>query len=372
MRVCFVCGNIYPLLAKRTDIPIVGGAEVQQYLIGQELARQGVEVSYVTEDFGQGTETVHDNFRVLAYKYSRNKVVQGLTIWRALEQANADLYYVRGVPKFLAILLMYCAIRRRQFVIGMSSNHTVYPKTGLSLPHYLTYRLALKVCALIIAQTNFQAMKLAQNYGIGEAVVIRNGTEISSLQSTSVKEKKEILWIGSIHPYKGVEKVFELAQALPNQRFVIVGGPSRGMEGYYEQIRVKAQHFSNIKWRGLIPNEHINEELSGALALINTTVTYYGVPNLEGFPNVYLEAWRNGVPTLTIDNDPDEIICQNGLGYHCQTIQQMANDLEQLAHNPILREQIGKAAREYCEREHEIKKIARQYVSVFTRIVDRG
>jgi glycosyltransferase involved in cell wall biosynthesis len=368
-----VCGNIYPVLANCGDVPVVGGAEVQQYLIGNELASRGVEVSYVTEDFGQGVETTCGNFRVLAYQYDRNKVWQGFTIWRALCLANADVYYLRGIPKFLGLLLLYYAWRHHPFVIGMTSNCNVYPRrnTGLAWPYYLVYRLALATSKAVVAQTEFQREYLEQNYGVHNALVIRNGSFINPFNPMLWRDQT-VVWVGTLYPYKGIEKVFELAQILPELQFEIIGGPGRGSEAYYDQMQLKAHNFGNIQWRGLVPNNQIDSEISGVLALINTTVTYQGIPNLEGFPNVYLEAWRNGVPTLTLNNDPDEVIHQNSIGYRCWTVEKMAADLARLASDTKARQQMGQSARDYVEQEHDMTKVADQYLVLFKKLVGKS
>ena len=63
LKVCFVAGGIYPVLAARPDLPTAGGAEVQQFAIARELRERGVEVVFVGEDRGQGRDTWPSGFR---------------------------------------------------------------------------------------------------------------------------------------------------------------------------------------------------------------------------------------------------------------------------------------------------------------------
>lgn len=370
-QLCFVDSNIYPLVAGRSDISTVGGAEVQQYLIGCELARHEVKVSYVTEDYGQGPAAIYGAHHVWSYRYDRNKLRQAVTLWQALAHANADLYYVRGAPNYLLLLLAFVTLKRRKLILAMSTNQLVYPRPyiGMSRPLHWIYRLALRKAAAVIAQTEFQRQKLAEHYQITHARVIRNGALPSSAVRSGPSEgHRPVVWLASIYPYKGPEQVFELARLLPDQRFIMAGGPWRGMAHYFEEIKHQAEGFANIEWRGPTSRDQIDPLLADALALINTTVTHQGIPNLEGFPNVYLEAWRNGVPTLTLSNDPDEIITRHGLGWRCDTVEQMAVNLQHLAQDPALRLRMGEAALAYFTREHDIHKLTKCYLQLVTEL----
>jgi glycosyltransferase involved in cell wall biosynthesis len=69
----------------------------------------------------------------------------------------------------------------------------------------------------------------------------------------------------------------------------------------------------------------------------------------EGFPNTFLEAWGNGKPIVSLNFDPDELICKNKLGFHSQTFEQLMKDIKTLVTNSQLRAEIGMNARRYIE-----------------------
>ncbi|MEP7356421.1 MAG: glycosyltransferase family 4 protein, partial [Anaerolineales bacterium] len=172
-RICFVCGNIYPLLSNRADLPVIGGAEVQQYLIAQGLAQAGFDVSFVSEDFGQGAEKMAGDFRVLAYQLSSNKLLQAQTLWRALRQADADIYYVRGLPKFSALIYLFARWHRRKLVQALAHDREVEPEIIQGWAHRLIYRFNFLWRAradLVIAQTRFQAERLRSRWGIAAQI----------------------------------------------------------------------------------------------------------------------------------------------------------------------------------------------------------
>jgi glycosyltransferase involved in cell wall biosynthesis len=155
-------------------------------------------------------------------------------------------------------------------------------------------------------------------------------------------------------------------------RFEVVGGPARGQLAYYEAKRADAARCPNLAWRGPLPHADIDGVLAGALALVHTGVTLSGAPTQEGFPNIYLEAWRNGLPVLTLHYDPDGVIARAGLGCRCGTIERMAAELERLAADPALRERIASSARGYVRREHDADRILAMYRALFDDILEGG
>jgi glycosyltransferase involved in cell wall biosynthesis len=370
MRVCFICGNLYPLLAGRSDIPIIGGAEVQQRLIANELTRHGATMSFVTEDFGQGPEWLVDAGPIYSYRFGRNKLVQASTLWRALARADADVYYVRGLPKFIGLLGAFSVARRRPLVVGLSCDEGACARdqARISWPVFASYRWVLARAAAVVAQTEKQQRGLARYYGVLEPLRIPNGTILPLTPPAAPPEGGAIVWVGSLHRRKGVEGLFRLAALLPKRRFEIVGGPARSELAYYQEKRAEAERLPNVKWRGQISNEGIDEVFSGALALAHTGVTQAGAAIKEGFPNVYLEAWRNGVPVVTLNYDPDEVICRNDLGSHCDTVEAMAAALERLAEDPERRRRLASVVREYVAREHDMIRIGETYWRLFSRL----
>src|SRR5205814_3695827 len=52
-HVCFLSPTTWPVISGARDIPVVGGAEVQQSIIAPALARRGYRVSMICYDYGQ-------------------------------------------------------------------------------------------------------------------------------------------------------------------------------------------------------------------------------------------------------------------------------------------------------------------------------
>jgi len=370
IRVCFVCGNIYPLLVSLPETAIVGGAEVQQYLIGAALAQRGFEVCYVTEDYGQGFETAVGGSRVFAYSFGRNKIKQGVSLWQALRQSDADIYYVRGMPKFGMMIFSFCRIQRRLIVQALANDVEVVPHGVVAPGDRLLYQVhaAWRARAdLVIAQTQYQRENLKHRWNT-DAVVVPNVVRVPGYPKGPGRAgSMTVLWVASISPRKRVELVGELAQRVPEAQFIVVGGPARKMEAYYDKMRPQVAAFPNVRWCGYVPYEQIGGYFRAADVFLHT-----GDGRREGFPNVFLEAWANGVPTLSLGTNPDRLISQQSLGFCYASIGQAAEGLRRLSIDRTLLREMGQRAWKYVSVVHAPDVVIPRYVELFSQLTCRG
>jgi glycosyltransferase involved in cell wall biosynthesis len=59
---------------------------------------------------------------------------------------------------------------------------------------------------------------------------------------------------------------------------------------------------SNFDYLGPVSFEESNSLFAKANIFINTSKAQ------EGFPNTFIQAWMQGVPTISLDFDPDNLI----------------------------------------------------------------
>ena len=159
---------------------------------------------------------------------------------------------------------------------------------------------------------------------------------------------------------KQPELFVRLAEAIPEARFQMIGGHS-GNQEFYDRIKEKSKRIPNFEFLGVVPFNEINEYFSRASILANTSM-------FEGFPHSFIQAWMHYVPVVSLNADPDELLCKNGLGFRSKTFDQLIEDVKTLLKDEALREEMGVNGREYVEREHDIKKSIEKYIELFNSI----
>src|SRR5262245_29566632 len=129
MKICLVGLENLPVLAREYGHHTIGGASVQQTLLGRALARRGHAVSMVVADYGQLDGAEWDGIRV--FKAYRPEA--GLPILRfihprwtgmrsALARADADIYYTSCAGMHVGLMAFFCRRFRKRLVFRAASD----------------------------------------------------------------------------------------------------------------------------------------------------------------------------------------------------------------------------------------------------------
>jgi glycosyltransferase involved in cell wall biosynthesis len=363
-KVCFVSLSSYPLLAGK-DMGYVGGAEVQQVLLAKELVKHGYRVAFVTYGDGQpGTEHIGD---IEIIKVYRRENVSGLSlfaktraVWRAMKMADAGIYFHEaGSP---GIVPVFCFFRRRNFVHYIPSDANV--SRGLAQTNVNFYRrvanwLDIKLAGVVICQSEFQKKMLKDNFG-REGLVIKNAFPLSPETTPEKTRPPVVLWVATISEVKQPDLFLKLAEAMPEARFQMIGGPGGNPE-LYQNIKEKATKIPNLEFPGFVPFDRVDEYFKSASIFINTS-------KYEGFSNTFIQAWMHYTPVVSLHSDPDGVIVKNKSGFHAETFDRLVADTKSLLENKVLREEMGANGRRYVEREHNMANVVGKYMEIFLNL----
>lgn len=337
--------------------------------LAKGLTKEGFEVSFIT--YGDGGEPIEyiDNIRVIK-TYMRNDVpslslpVKSWHVWRALIKANSDIYL--ETLETGGIISLFCRLRRRKSILLILSERDVMKRlTALKLKFYLTlaHRLNIRLANSVVAQSESQKKMLSQNFR-RESIIIKNPLPLHDDGMPAKHSSPIVFWVATIRLVKQAELFLELAKAIPEAKFQMIGGSALGEEQYFTSIQEAARHIPNLDFMGFIPRDRIGAYFDKASILVNASI-------FEGFPMTFLEAWASYTPVVSLNADPDEIICRYKLGCHSKNFQQMVNDVRILLKNKGLRDEMGRNGRKYVEQHHDIQKIIAQYVGLFHQLVDK-
>lgn len=321
MKVCF-WGNIARALKGKTD----GGGELQLSLIARALAEAGHEVVVVdyntTEDFitREGIKV----FKILGY----NKGIRGIRtfthrlprLYSSLKSQKADLYYCR-IRDFRHILA-YRAARKvnAKFVMGMAhdldamstsmriKNRRYIQTKGLwgifnKTLIEIFFPYILRRADIVLAQHEGQK-KILLEWGI-ESALFSNLINPSPITVSDNHLPKDFIYVGELIVQKGFHDFFELVNMVPHHSFKVIGQPNDKTSSHlYEKLR----SYENVHLLGRLSHRETLKQIADSRALISTSP-------LEGFPNIFIEAWSCGIPVLSLFCDPGDVIEREGLGY---------------------------------------------------------
>jgi len=317
MRICVVSLNLAAYYDP-TPRARYGGAEVQAAFVAQALAAAGHEVSLVVADLPTGVKPPYPTFAA----FDSRAGLPGLRflhprmsgILSALSAANADLYYQRNAGMVTGVVANFCAQKRRTFVYGAGSDTDFSFKRVLvdGLRDRTLYYYGLRRANGVVVQNESQR-RMAETVIRSPVRMIPNGAVPP--RTSAVSHEGVLVWAGGVRRVKRPDLFVELARRMPERRFVLVGGGLAGEGTYADDIARAARQLPNLTLTGWRPNSDVIAFIRGAALVVNTS-------EVEGFPNVYLEAWNHGVPVVTF-NDVDGLIAGNGLGEVCANLDDM-------------------------------------------------
>jgi hypothetical protein len=208
-NICFVSLNAYPLLSNK-NIEYIGGAEVDQFLLANELPKSSFDVTFITYSDGGDTVECFNNIRIIK-AYEREKASsltlcsKALSLFNAMHKAKADIYFHSAGSS--GIVALYCLLNNKKFIYRIPSDRDVDNK--LSFPGEKRYRwflnnMDIKLADRIIAQSEYQKELLKTNFN-KKSIVIKNAFPIKPIEVKKPTNRPIVLWVGTIGKVKQPE-----------------------------------------------------------------------------------------------------------------------------------------------------------------------
>lgn len=361
-RICIIGLDDYGLLSGEKTTKYVGGENVQHVLLARAWRDLGLDVSIVVHDQGQPPVTTIDGIRVLS-ACPRRAGVRGIrwlhphstSILTALRHADADIYYQSLAGYDTGLTAWFCRRRGKRFAFRISSDAYCIPGRQLAKLYRdrKVYEYGVRRADLIIAQTEYQRQLLRTHFDLDSELA---NLAVEVPREAAAPRDIDVLWVANFRDVKRPDLVIDLARALPQLRFVVVGG---GQEAYAQRMRRAAQELPNLTMTGPIAYDSVGEYFDRARLFLNTS-------SMEGFPNTFLQAWIRGVPVVSFF-DPDGLIAQRSLGAAVSDLAEMKDALATLSREDERRAQMGERARTFAMENYAASAVARRYVDLFAK-----
>jgi glycosyltransferase involved in cell wall biosynthesis len=355
IRVCFVMLGSYPLFNPDCTKNF-GGAEVECFLLAVELAKdQRYEVSFIVGDYGQPEEEIRQGVRILkSVNTQKSGMFWIMPLWRALQKANADIYFRQMCSLVTGLTVLFCQIKKKKMVYRTADTKecdgTYVKESWFRGRAYLwALRRAQGIFCQHIRGQEYLSRMTGQN-----PLVIGNAHHLPRLEPG---ERQGVLWVGRSEPVKRPDLFLRLAQEMPHLHFTMICQEATGDKNYHALVE-QAERIKNLQFIKRVPLHEIDTYFARACVFANTSDT-------EGFPNTFIQACKCATPLLSLNVNPDDFITRYQCGLFANGDWEAFK--QQLAHlmNPEAAAPLGSKGRKYVEEKHDLLKIIEQYKSMF-------
>ncbi len=320
MKIC-TWGDIASAIEGNT----AGGGELQIALLAKALAKSGHEViildlmakkDFVTDDGVKVFQIKGYDDGIRIFRFFTRRIP---LIYKSLIAQKADIYYCQ-IRDFVH-LLAYWAARKSKgiFVLQLASD---LDALGLRmrikhdyLTHFegpywfikvllteLVFPWLVRHADIVLVQHEGQKNDLLKK-GIN-SIIFNNLIELNEIPVVMDPVRTDFSYVGALDKRKGFAQFYELVEKAPFATFKVIGGP-RDRTGYKYFEKLKS--FKNVTLYGNLSHLETLTHILNSKALISTSP-------MEGFPNIFVEAWACGIPVLSLSFDPGGVIKREQLG----------------------------------------------------------
>ncbi len=233
-------------------------------------------------------------------------------------------------------------------------------------------RRTLQRVTLLHATSKFEYLDIRASRLRPPVVIIPNGVDVPGLEDLKLVRNtpRTLLYVGRIHPIKGLELVFEcwgeLGDSYPDWILRIIGPID---SEYANRLKEKAcaARLPRLEFAGQLSGEELNLELQRADVLV--------LPSLsENFGMVVAEALANGTPVLTTTSTPWEGLYEKRCGWwvdrrkddFCGALQVI------LSADSDTLQSMGRRGRQWMIKDFSWERVASDMVSAYSWLINGG
>jgi glycosyltransferase involved in cell wall biosynthesis len=350
-----------------------GGAERQMALLARGLTEQGRRVAHIIFTPEEPVEL--DYPLTLVFRPPRAKgqtrgvraVHEVAAVVRALRAADAGVTVVRSASPAVALIGLYCKLRRRAFVFSCSNVSDLTLEQMETRWKTLISRLGIQLADTVVVQSEDQRALARRHFPRLRRVVRIPSFAVvdDAVTAGSNPSPDAFLWFGRCVPQKRPLQYVELARTLPEARFLMIPAPIKAAGPLFDRLQREAADVPNLELLELRPHAELQELVARCVAVVNTST-------LEGMPNAFLEAWARGVPVLTLEFDPDRIVECARLGSAARgSWERFVRGARELWEGRSERAELATRVRAHVAEEHSTAAVAARWSALVDELLGR-
>jgi glycosyltransferase involved in cell wall biosynthesis len=349
----------------------IGGAEVQADLLAQELVKNRWKVYYVT--FNGIHSGSYNNYELIIVAQTKNK------FYKTLKGINADIYYQKGRKELTHWTFEFCKENNKRFIFAASMNidclkhkfhnrHRGTPKQVIRNMLYLRKNKkhddislqAMLNADVVLSQTEHQKKLFKQNIGLN-SIVFPNLHPLPSKQETFFNANPVVLWLANLKEWKQPEVYLRLVRGLANENCIFKMAGKIYSEKYKKLIQKTKKINPNFEYLGTISFEESNKLIGESDFFVNTS------KGQEGFPNTFIQAWLRGVPTVSLQFDPDDMITKYQLGFVANNnYEELKKGVKELILDEELRLKLSENAKTFSTEKFSVEKNIGRFIELIS------
>lgn len=336
----------------------LGGSELQCDFIATELISRGYNVTYVAP--GGAQKNYHTTYNVLTCNQN-SKDIQ-----KSIVKTNPDIVYWRFNKNFFFDTVRKLKKHSCKFIFSASSAYDV---------NWFFYKKSVPLRKNI--PRFFKSIKEQMGMRYVDAVIVNNESHLNKLpveyqmfipngMTDAFKEfswdKPYCAWIANIKKIKRPKLYINLAKEFETKGidFLMVGDiQERG----YLWINNRENLPSNLHYLGPKSLEEVNGILKNSMIHVHTCLA-------EGFPNVFIQAWLQSVPSVSFGFDPSNYIKNNNLGFTAdENWDLFIEQIMELINYPKKRNKLGSNANTFALEMFQIEESVTKLENVFSQLL---
>ena len=354
----------------------LAGTEIATYNLADHLARRGHEVHVITShDAGLPEFSEENGFSVHRIAWPKIRFLGIVTFWAKvclkIQTIKPDVFHAQSLLCGIPAVVAKKSLKIPYVVWGQGSD--IYLPDRFT---QMTSKSILQNADAVLALTEDMKQKMREICD-RDISVVPNGIDLKRFEISSGEKKegsaKTIIFVGRLHPVKGVQYLIEamaiVHQQMPDVKLVIVGD---GVErARLEELAEKLNLNGCIQFAGQVPQESIPRLMHQADVFALSSLS-------ESFGIVNLEAMAAGLPIVAtnVGGIPD-IVEEgvNGFLINAKNPEEIAERVLILLQNDEMREEISANNREKAELytwDKVTTKVEKEYQKAIARNIEAG
>lgn len=307
-KILFVTYAAYPLFNENIKYPY-GGAELDLYNLSLALNKNLFDVHFIVADFGQKSIEKYEGVYVHKFLNIKNSnPIRGflnfINLFFLIKKINPDIYFSEAAGWLTVELIIIKLLLRKKFVFRSAHIRNINGFLD-NRPYGKLFRKLINKIDFFILQNKEDEFIFKKNYSYrGKISCLRNLQKITK-EKFSFAQRDYILWVGRSEKIKNPELFLDLAEEMPDKKFVMIMLNTN--DKIFNPILERKKTIPNLKIIAGVSSSKTIDFFKKALYFVSTSQS-------EGFPNVVLEAMKTGTPVISYSLDYDKIIESNQCG----------------------------------------------------------